>query len=495
MAASQSSVLHSAHKPHLHVAGQQCPFCDQEIPADKLEEISGRIAAREQARLSEATNRLREQHGREKAQAEAKAKADLEQAKRDAAAQAEKLKTEAAAREAAVREEARKAAEAAAQAKVVAAENVRKETEAAMLARVAQADEAKAAAEKARAGLATQIEQVKADSAAAIAKAAQEAAEREKTIRAEAARAAQNAMTERLAAAEEAKKASDKARADAEAALRNQLATAGQQVQSLKEAHASEINQQREALEKDKIASVNAERAKNLETKMKLEEQLQDMQRRLQKKTADEHGEGAELEMFDKLREAFPDDKIRRVQKGAPGADIIHEVIENGRVCGKIVYDSKNRGNWQSAYAVKLRDDQIAEKADHAILSTNKFPEGDQQLCMREHVIVACPARVTALAALVRGHIVLAHELRVSNEARDEKTAELYAFITSERCRQLLDSVDTLVKKIEEIEVAEQKAHSAVWKKRGELLKSVLKANGVFCFEIGRITGIAEAAE
>jgi hypothetical protein len=34
-----------------------------------------------------------------------------------------------------------------------------------------------------------------------------------------------------------------------------------------------------------------------------------------------------------------------------------------------------------------------------------------------------------------------------------------------------------------------------VWRKRGELLKSLLKANGVFCFEIGRITGTAEAAE
>jgi hypothetical protein len=241
--------------------------------------------------------------------------------------------------------------------------------------------------------------------------------------------------------------------------------------------------------------SVNAERAKNLETQMKLEEQLQDMQRRLQKKTADEHGEGAELEMFEELKAAFPDDRIRRVEKGALGADIIHEVMENGQSCGKIVYDRKNRGNWMSEYAVKLRADQIAEKADHAILSTNKFPQGERQLCVREHVILACPARVVALAGLLRRHIVLTHELRISTEAREGKTAELYAFITSERCNQLLDSIETLIKKIEEIEVAEQKAHNAVWKKRGELLKSVLKANGTFCFEIERILGTAEAAE
>ena len=79
---------------------------------------------------------------------------------------------------------------------------------------------------------------------------------------------------------------------------------------------------------------------------MKLEERLQDVQRQLQKRTADEHGEGAELELFEVLKGAFEEDKIRRVQKGTPGADIVHEVMLNGKPCGKIVYDSKNRNKW-----------------------------------------------------------------------------------------------------------------------------------------------------
>ena len=60
MAVSPSSALQNAPKPHVHITGQSCPFCDQPIPADKLEEISGRIAAREQERLSQAIGRLRE---------------------------------------------------------------------------------------------------------------------------------------------------------------------------------------------------------------------------------------------------------------------------------------------------------------------------------------------------------------------------------------------------------------------------------------------------
>lgn len=149
-------------------------------------------------------------------------------------------------------------------------------------------------------------------------KAAEDAVARETVIRADAAQTAEAALQDRIAAADAAKKKAEEARQTAEAELHTQLAAAGAQLQGLKEAHAAEINSQREALEKDKIASVNAERVKSLETKMKLEEQLQDMTRQLQKRTADELGEGAELELHDVLKEAFDGDKIRASRRAPP---------------------------------------------------------------------------------------------------------------------------------------------------------------------------------
>lgn len=494
MAFSQSSAFRSDRHTHLHVAGQQCPFCGQDIPEEKLEEISGRIATREQERLSKAVARLQEQYSLEKTQAEAKAKGELEQAKQEAAEQAERLKAEAVNREAAAREQARKEAEEAAAARLAAAQTAREEKEAELAAKIAEMAEARKSAEEASATLTLQLGQLRTEKDAALARAAAAAAEREKSIRAEAAQAAEATLKDRLAAAEEARQAAERAKAEAEGALRAQLAAATEQIQALKENHAGEINSQREVLGKDKEAAVNAERAKNLEEKMRLESQLHDMQRQLQKKTADEHGEGAELELHELLKGTFEEDRVRRVQKGTAGADIIHEVVHNGKLCGKIVYDSKNRSIWKSEYATKLRADQMAEHADHAVLSTNKFPAGARQLHIQEHVIVACPARVLALAELLRNHIIQTHELRISNEAREEKSAALYAFITSERCGQLLDSIEDLILKLEQIDVDEKKAHDSVWKKRGALLRTALKVNGDFCFEISRIVGTAATA-
>ena len=51
-----------------------------------------------------------------------------------------------------------------------------------------------------------------------------------------------------------------------------------------------------------------------------------------------EVGEGAELDLFDELRGAFPDDQIARV-KTRPGV-ILHDVRYKGKSSGKIVIDS-----------------------------------------------------------------------------------------------------------------------------------------------------------
>ena len=99
------------------------------------------------------------------------------------------------------------------------------------------------------------------------------------------------------------------------------------------------VAEAREAMEKAKTEAVNAERLKNFEEKMKLETMVVDLQRKLQNKTAEELGDGAEVDLFEILKAEFPNDDIQRVGRGKPGADIIHKVRHNGAICGTIVYD------------------------------------------------------------------------------------------------------------------------------------------------------------
>src|SRR5260370_224313 len=162
------------------------------------------------------------------------------------------------------------------------------------------------------------------------------------------------------------------------------------------------------------------------------------MQRTMENRTAEELGEGAEINLFEVLKTEFPDDKISRIRKGTPGADILHIVMLAGKECGTILYDSKNHNQFRNEHVAKLKADQLAAKAEHAILSTHKFPQGTRQLHKQAGVLLANPARAVFLPPVILQHLLQVHTLRLSDVERASKTAALYEFIISERCSHLL---------------------------------------------------------
>lgn len=324
------------------------------------------------------------------------------------------------------------------------------------------------------------LEQARAEAAAA-------AEQKIAAARSEAKAAAEAAMLARLTDIQARLAQAELAKVGAEqqmAALKaEQEVAVGKRVAEIQEG----LLRQKEDLQREKEAAVLAEKAKVL----KLTSELQDMQRKLEGKTANELGEGSEIDLFEQLKAAFEGDRITRVGKGVNGADVIHEVIHNGKVCGKIVYDAKNRNAWQNEFVTKLRADKIAQAADHAILSSNKFPKDKAQVHYQDGVIVAQPARVAAIVQVLRDQVVRMHELRISKEGREQKSIEIYAFITSEHCKQLLDQVETQAGRMLELDAKEQEAHRRLWDQRKKLINTVQKAKSDLTFEIDRIIGTA----
>jgi hypothetical protein len=321
------------------------------------------------------------------------------------------------------------------------------------------------------------LDQVRAEAAAA-------ADERVMAARAEARAAADAALAAKLGATEARLDAAEQGKSAVE-----------EQLRTLSSVHEAALKQRLAELEqayrKEREAALLAEKARAFDDTQRLQLKLQALQRQLEGKKAHELGEASEIDLFEVLRGTFEGDRIRRVGKGVNGADVIHEVIHNGKLCGKIIYDSKNRNAWQNEFASKLRADKLAERADHAVLSSNKFPKGAQQLHNQDGVIIASPERVAALAEILRRNILQTHELRIGNEEREQKTDALYAFITSERCKQLLDAIDQQAVKMLELDSTEEKAHRLTWERRGKLIRTLKKAQGDLTFEIDRIIGTA----
>jgi hypothetical protein len=224
---------------------------------------------------------------------------------------------------------------------------------------------------------------------------------------------------------------------------------------------------------------------------LKLESIVEELQRKLQNKTAEELGDGAEIDLFEVLKAEFPDDDISRVGKGKAGADIIHKVRLNGVVCGCIVDDSKNHQQWRTDHVGKLRQDQLAARAEHAVLSTHAFPKDKRELHIDSNVIIAKPGRAVVIAMILRKQVVQLHCLKVSNDERSRKTDELYALMTSDRFEQFISTITKTAEQLEALQAQERKAHDSVWKKQGELYRTVIRSCTQFDEEIGRIVGTA----
>lgn len=407
--ASSLPAFRSSERPHIHIAGEICPVCDQPIPNEKLQVVREKMKAREQQLDQAAKAKAAQELAalRQQIEADAKAKVDKAQADKE---EALRIATEQATlREATARDAGKKEAEEALQGTIAA--------------------NSKAAAEW-----------------------------REKAEAAE--RARRTAIIER-----------------------DNVVTA-------------RVQEVRDAMAKDKTEALNTQAAQHFSEMQKANAKADDLKRQLEKKTAEELGEGAEVNLFEALKAEFGDtDIIERVTKGASGADIIHTVKHNNQECGRIIFDCKDTNAWRSDYLAKLVQDQTAAKADYAILCTRKFPAGKTQLTVRENVIIVNPAHAVAVVQIIRRNLLHMHCLRLSKSERAKKMAALYDYIVSPRCAHLLERIDSHAEALLTLQLKEITAHNAHWKQEASLARSIQKVKAELQTDIDGFLGTADPAE
>jgi hypothetical protein len=234
-----------------------------------------------------------------------------------------------------------------------------------------------------------------------------------------------------------------------------------------------QLMEQRQTLEKDKKLSLLKQHAEFNRERESYVKKTQLLETQLQRKTANELGDGGEIDVFEALRECFDGNggRTTRVPKGQAGPDILHEVFHKGDNCGRIVLDAKIRQSWQHNFVTKLRKDQIEAGAEHAILATTVFPAGKKEMCIESGVIVMSPGGVVHVVQILRQAMISMHIKGLSMKERTGKMTRLYKLITSDTYTSKLTEAKRLTGDILQLDVEEQTAHTNVWKKRGALAK------------------------
>ena len=237
-----------------------------------------------------------------------------------------------------------------------------------------------------------------------------------------------------------------------------------------------EVANVRQILMKDREAALLRKDAEFARERDALQKKITDMSRRVKK--GGDVGEGSEIDLYDELRGAFPEDQIARTKGKAGASNLLLDVRYKGKSAGKILIDAKPRAAWQQAFVTKLRQDQSDAGADHAILATAMFPAGRRELFVDSGVIVVAPARITAIVEVLRKALIAMHAAKLSEAERADKLGRLFRFITSSAFKRKLTEASDLAGEALQIDVDEKRAHDNVWKKRGTVLtriKNVLR--------------------
>jgi hypothetical protein len=231
--------------------------------------------------------------------------------------------------------------------------------------------------------------------------------------------------------------------------------------------HKKTLDELRATLDREHKQELARQRADQVRDKENLLKKVEHLERQLKKQTSNELGDGAEIDLYETLRQHFPDDRIKRVQKGQTGADIHQQIVYKDTVCGLIVFDSKNRQAWQRNFATKLLEDQVAANADHAVLTTTVFPAGARHVHLEDGVIVVHPQGAIHVVSILRNAVIRLHTRGLSQKERKGKMEDLYRLLTSSEHQARFQEATRLTTAILELDVQEKKAHDAVWKKRG----------------------------
>lgn len=206
-----------------------------------------------------------------------------------------------------------------------------------------------------------------------------------------------------------------------------------------------------------------------------LKDKLDEAQRKADQGSEQLRGDVLELDLYDLLASAFPDDQFERVKKGQKGGDVIHTVrTSSGVVCGRIKWESKYTQNWSDAWLPKIREDQRAAKCDLAAMMTDALPDGVAQFELIDGVWVSGIATAVPMAAALRRGLIDTAAARRSAASAASTKDQVYGYLTGPEFRARVQGVVEPVVEMRKSLEAEKRAASRQFAARDKQIERVV---------------------
>ena len=239
------------------------------------------------------------------------------------------------------------------------------------------------------------------------------------------------------------------------------------------------LDEERKKIEEKAAAKANDAQLLKLKEKDQLIESLrkqtQELQRRAEQGSQEAQGESLEGALQDTLMQTFPYDDFDEIKKGQRGADILQTVRnQNGKECGKIVWEAKYTKNYSNAWIDKLKADQQESGAAIAVLATIALPKAIKNFGVLDGVWISDYASVSSLATALRIGLISAAREKLLSEHQDTVKDVIYRYVTGQEFTMKIRAItDSFARMKEELD-RERRAMEKHWKYREKQIETVL---------------------
>ena len=214
---------------------------------------------------------------------------------------------------------------------------------------------------------------------------------------------------------------------------------------------------------KKKDIEVERLKLESEQERLRLHKQVEDLNRRLEKKTAEELGRVPEEELEKLLREQFSDDRILHVGPGKAGGDLVQTVIASGEEAGKVVYEVKNTLHWNNDFIEQAKKHRTTYNTPYVILVTRAFPAGEKDFSERDGILIVSSDKAAIVARILRQAIVDIHREKAAGSEVHSKASELYEYLRSPEFQEQLRAIFECIEELRRLQSQEQRFHTKHW--------------------------------
>jgi hypothetical protein len=160
---------------------------------------------------------------------------------------------------------------------------------------------------------------------------------------------------------------------------------------------------------------------------------------------------------------------------------------QNGKECGKILWESKNTKDFQKGWTAKLKGDQQEAKADIAVIMSVALPSDIKNFGMHDGVWITDYKSAIGLATALRQGLIEAARQKIIAIGKDGIKDVVYNYVTSQEFALHIQTIATAYTQMKSDLESEKRSMTKIWNKREKQISLILEnVSGMY----GSIEGI-----